>query len=273
MTAAAGTAACACLIPGEAPGVAGATGAFERVVEALRAWIFAAGRTDRTEVVAFPPVMSRRTLERSGYLAGFPHLLGSVHGMEGETDVVLTPAACYPSYPHLTGTLPDGGRELTMFGWCYRHEATHEPGRLRSFRIQEFVRAAEPETCTRWRDAWVDRGEELLSRLGLGVRREIASDPFFGRGNRLLAADQRQRRLKWELQVVLRSDVELTAVASFNDHEDHFARPFEIALPDGGTAHTACVGFGLERLALALVRAHGDDPGGWPAAVREELAL
>ena len=38
-------------------------------------------------------------------------------------------------------------------------------------------------------------------------------------------------------------------------------------------AHTACLGFGLERITLALVRRHGLDQDRWPAGVRAELAL
>ena len=38
---------------------------------------------------------------------------------------------------------------------------------------------------------------------------------------------------------------------------------------DGEVAHTACVGFGMERIALALFRTHGLDPERWPRRVRE----
>ena len=41
---------------------------------------------------------------------------------------------------------------------------------------------------------------------------------------------------------------------------------------DGRFAHSACIGFGLERIALALFAAHGFDPASWPAAVRGVLA-
>jgi hypothetical protein len=41
----------------------------------------------------------------------------------------------------------------------------------------------------------------------------------------------------------------------------------------GGAAHTACLGFGLERITLALLRTHGLDPDRWPSPVREELRL
>ena len=44
-----------------------------------------------------------------------------------------------------------------------------------------------------------------------------------------------------------------------------------IELSDGGVAHTACLGFGHERIVLALLRTHGLDPATWPEDVRQEL--
>ena len=49
------------------------------------------------------------------------------------------------------------------------------------------------------------------------------------------------------------------------------ASTFGIRLADGGVAHTACLGFGEERIVLALLRAHGLDTDDWPADVRERL--
>ena len=64
---------------------------------------------------------------------------------------------------------------------------------------------------------------------------------------------------------------EPTAVASFNYHQDHFSSVFGIQTSEGETAHTACLGFGEERITLALLQAHGLDPETWPADVRERL--
>jgi hypothetical protein len=58
---------------------------------------------------------------------------------------------------------------------------------------------------------------------------------------------------------------------SSNCHRDHFAVPFGIETADGAVAHSACVGFGIERVALALLRRHGLDPARWPAPVRDRL--
>ena len=42
---------------------------------------------------------------------------------------------------------------------------------------------------------------------------------------------------------------------------------------NGDKAHTGCVAFGLDRLALALFKTHGLDLGKWPAVVRENLSI
>jgi seryl-tRNA synthetase len=62
-----------------------------------------------------------------------------------------------------------------------------------------------------------------------------------------------------------------TAVASFNFHQEHFGSAFGIQLQDGRVASTACLGFGLERITLALLRAHGMVHSDWPTKVREKL--
>ena len=97
-----------------------------------------------------------------------------------------------------------------------------------------------------------------------------ANDPFFGRRGRMLAANQRSEALKLELLVQI-AGPEPTALASFNHHRDHFATIYGIELADGAIAHTACLGFGHERIVLALLRAHGFDPDRWPQAVRDQL--
>jgi hypothetical protein len=38
-------------------------------------------------------------------------------------------------------------------------------------------------------------------------------------------------------------------------------------------AHSACIGFGLDRITLALFATHGTDVEAWPEGVRSALAL
>jgi seryl-tRNA synthetase len=69
------------------------------------------------------------------------------------------------------------------------------------------------------------------------------------------------------------SDEQPTAIISLNYHQDHFGNIFGIRTADGATAHTACVGFGLERIALALFRQNGFDRARWSRSTREALGL
>lgn len=283
------------LLPGEAPGVWGFRIEFEQILSGLDRALVALDDQPRVEHAYFPPVLSRATLEQSGYLNSFPHLLGSIHAFQGgeaewresladgelmsdwpqrqsPTDVVMVPAACYHIYPRLTGELPVGGRAFSALGYCFRHEATSEIGRFKSFRIREFVRAGEAEACISWRDRWIERGLAFLRELGLDAAFEAASDPFFGRGHRLTRATQVQEQLKFELVAPMVGD-RRGAIASMNYHRDHFGDHFGIALDDAAVAHTACVGFGLERVTLALANRHGTRVAPWPASVREAICL
>jgi seryl-tRNA synthetase len=101
---------------------------------------------------------------------------------------------------------------------------------------------------------------------------DVASDPFFGRTGRMLSRSQREQALKFEVLVPI-AGPEPTAVASFNYHQEHFTERFGITMADGGVAHTACLGFGLERITLALLHAHGLALSDWPAAARQALEL
>ena len=239
-------------------------------------------------------MIDRRVLERVDYMDSFPQLAGTVHSffgkdkdaralsarihvgepwgeLMGQTDVVLNPAACYPVYPSLAGELPADGRLVTMTNWVFRHEPSPEPTRMQAFRVREFVRAGTPDLVVAWRDQWLQRGLDLLTSLGLPARSDVASDPFFGRAGKMLADGQKAQKLKFEVLVPVISEEKPTAVCSFNYHQEHFGEVFGIKAPGGAVAHTACLGFGLERVVMALFKTHGFVPAEWPAAVREKL--
>jgi seryl-tRNA synthetase len=278
------------------PGVYGHGAKFEEVRGLLDARLSSEARARGAEPLRFPPLLPRRQLESSGYLASFPHLAGSVYSFDGDerqaalqgeragrhedwgefqqmTELTLMPAACYPVYPAIAarGRLPQGGAFVDAGGsWVFRHEPSHDPARRQIFHQHELVRIGEPDAVLQWRDEWAQRGLDLLRALGLTAELDNANDPFFGRRGRMLASNQLQDRLKLELLVQI-TGPQPTALASFNHHRDHFGATYGIELADGGTAHTACLGFGHERIVLALLRTHGLDPDTWPAAARAEL--
>ena len=273
-----------------ADGVYARTGLYEDVLERLDALI-TAHREDGTEVFRFPPVMSRRDLERSGYLKSFPNLIGCcccLHGSEAEiraaadrpdggwtqslgaTEIVLSPAACYPIYPIAAarGTLPEGGLRFDVAADCFRREPSHDLDRLQSFRMREFVAIGAPHELSAFRERWIARAGDLAETLALPCWIEQASDPFFGRIGQMKAV-----ALKFELLVPLHSSEKPTACMSFNAHRDHFGLAWDIRTPDGAAAHTGCVAFGMDRLTIALFWTHGLDTAAWPESTRSALGL
>jgi len=279
----------------EAVGVYGRGATFDRVLTGLNAAITGLEAAAQPVMLRFPPVLGRRTIERCGYLHTFPHLLATAYSFEGNsrahaefveaaesgndwspfqrmTDVVLTPAACYAVYPHLSGALPEAGVMVDVESWCFRQELSSTPERMRAFRMREFVRLGKPDEVRSWRDAWLERAQEFLNSLGLAPSLAPANDPFFGDSAAFLKASQQEQELKFELSVGVLDGVR-AATISCNYHLDHFGSMFDIRLGADSAAHSGCVAFGLERLTLALFFAHGQNLSTWPAAVLDLLQL
>ncbi|KQQ45478.1 hypothetical protein ASF69_08765 [Rhizobium sp. Leaf311] len=277
-------------------GLYGRSGQFEDVISGFERLIGKFGGADNAEVIRFPPGINRAYFEKSGYMKSFPQLAGTVHSFcgceldhvsliksmdEGTdwtkdqkiTDIVLTPAACYPLYPTIAkrGNLPSGGGLYDIQSYCFRHEPSKDPARQQLFRMREYVRIGTQGDVTDFRQLWMDRGVEMMEKVGLDVKLEIANDPFFGRAGKMLANNQRDQNLKFELLMPVTSTANLTACMSFNYHQDSFGAKWGLNLADGAVAHTACVGFGLERIALALFAKHGLDVETWPQSVRDAL--
>jgi seryl-tRNA synthetase len=280
------------LVPTGVDGLYGRSGVFEDVIGRFEALVSRVGADDGAEVLRFPPAVTLRQLETSGYMKSFPQLVGTVHSFCGgdhdhlallakidagedwtrdqvADDVALTPAACYPLYPMMAaqGRLPPQGRLFDVQSYCFRHEPSTDPCRMQLFRMREYVRAGTPQQVENFRQQWVDRAKEIVGALELPFEIVPANDPFFGRAGKMMKLSQREQGLKLELVIPV-ANAQPTACLSFNYHQDHFASTWGLSLADGSMAHTGCVGFGLERLALALFKNHGLDVAGWPASVR-----
>lgn len=282
------------LIPTGAAGLYGRDERFERVVAAIDAQVCNLAAEDGPERVEFPPVLTRATFDRVGYLQTFPQLAGAVFSFSGgdrehaalvrrleagdryadaldQTDFALAPACCYPVYPAATGTLGQPGRIFELSAYCFRHEPSIDPMRMVAFRQREHVRLGTADQVLEWRARWMERVPAFFAQLDLDVATDVASDAFFGRAGRLMSSAQVEQELKFEFRVPVYGEEHATACASLNYHQSHFGDLFEIRTADGSGAHSSCIGFGLERCAVALFAVHGTAIDRWSDSVKARL--
>lgn len=277
-------------------GVYAYAGAFEDVVEHFDHYVTRRSAYLKPERMRFSGLLSRENYLKTSHIQNFPDLMGSVHSFTGgerdhmkmlnkhlngedwtsslaPAEVMLTPAACYPLYPTATGQLSSEGRLVDLRSFAYRHEPSIDPARIQHFRQREFVRLGTPEQALEHRDFWTVLAKEILTAVGLNIEVIPANDPFFGRAGQVMASSQLEQNLKLELIHPVATTEKPTAVTSTNYHMDYFGKAFDITLPGGEPAHSACIGFGMERVALALFMTHGFDIDQWPSDVRNILGL
>ena len=276
------------------PGLYARSSGYEAIVAGIDRLVTEAF-ADRSPVgLHFPPVLPRSTFARTSYLESFPDLMGSVHVFHGGDEehrellrrasrggawhellepgeVVLAPAACHALYPLCAGRLPAAGGCFEVRAECFRHEPSDDPARLQAFRMHEVVVLGGPDQVEAHRTDGLARAVGLLEGLGLEVGVVPATDPFFGRMGKVLAEGQRDEELKLEVVTPI-GGAEPTAVVSGNCHRDHFGGAFGIEQANGAPAHSSCVGFGVDRVALALLATHGTEPARWPAGLWEVVA-
>jgi seryl-tRNA synthetase len=285
------------LIETSADGVYGHGAGFAMVADAVAGTVRRL-TADGAEHMRFASVMPRSALEQIGYFRNFPHLLGTVHcfcGSEAEhrqlirkhdagedwlggqvaSELVLIPAACYPVYGILArrGAVPHQGHTVQVEANCFRHEPSKDPIRLQSFHMHEIVRVGAEQDVLAFRDGWLDKAPAIFAEWGLQGSVDPADDPFFGRTAVVMAKSQRMNELKFEWRIAISDREKPTACLSANYHLDSFGKAVGLSLPDGGPAHSACVGFGIERITLALLRQHGTDLADWPIDVARALGF
>lgn len=285
------------LIASGVKGVYGRSGEFEKIIEGFDNLVTEAGAHKNPEVIRFPPIFNRKHYLDNDHIETMPDLLGSIHSYKGDerthrkmlekvhandpswtdfleaTDVMMAPAACYPLYPTVSGTLPEGGRLFDLQSFVFRHEPSDDPARMQIFRMHEYVYIGSPQQALEHRAYWLEKGQQILWSVGLDVHAEVANDPFFGRGGKVLKASQKEQELKFELVIPICRKDKPTAIASCNCHMDHFGTIYNINQANGEVAHSSCVGFGLERIALALLKTHGMTPAHWPSEIKQKLRL
>jgi seryl-tRNA synthetase len=222
----------------------------------------------------YPVMVPNEVLAEVGYFGHFPqhvtfcsHLPGDLpvlQAVAGEAKAsgtaprvasrlaepghVLTPAVCLPCYRQHRGAVIDGVRTLTMQNHVFRYEGTTFVPLQRGwdFTVRDIVFFGSGEELSRLRNEVMDRTIALCAELGLHVTIELANDPFFLDTSRDKAVYQRMGEVKYELLFPLH-DGRALAASSFNLHRDFYTSVYDIRLPNGELAESACMGFGIER--------------------------
>lgn len=264
--------------------------------DALDRFILANNFSLKTVHLRFPPTIDIGVLKNNGYFSSFPKFAGCISSFSESlgkhedllysllcdepiepylqsTGLALTPAACYPIYPAIAkaGPLPEDGKIVSVYSWCFRHEPSADPARRCAFRMREFVYLGSKEGALQFRQNWIEAAQNIVSKLDLAAQLSIANDPFFGDGAEQMVKIQQEERLKYEILLPITSEEKPNACISFNYHKTHFSSTWGIYQANGELAHSACVGFGVERLMLAFLARHGSDPSVWPETVKEHL--
>ncbi|MER5950419.1 aminoacyl--tRNA ligase-related protein [Streptomyces sp. NPDC001904] len=218
-----------------------------------------------------PPLLPAAGLARLDYFRNFPHLGVPAGRFDPEgldaladggppvdaalraTGHLLPSATCYGLLLSLEGQdVGEEGLRLSATGRCFRNE-THYDGlrRLHGFHMREVLYLGTKDGCVEHLDRGAEFVTDLAERLGLGLTRAAADDPFYDRQGsraRLMALDP----VKHEYSV---SDG--TAIASVNRHRNFFGERLGISAGTHGSAFSACVAFGVERWVHAMILTHG----------------
>ncbi len=222
----------------------------------------------------FPFLIRCRDLDTFDYFDNFPHLgLAATRLDPGRLGTLLTQAprpldripadvtepaafalpsaACYAIYLDLAGsTLPAAGATRTTLGTCFRNE-DHYSGlqRLLGFSMREIVFIGSEDGAKQHLRRAKDAATTMCAGLGLDLRLEVATDPFFDK-NSSKAKMQRLFPVKEEFVV------NGLAIGSVNYHRNFFGERCSIQAGEA-IAHTSCLAFGLERWVHALTERFG----------------
>lgn len=197
----------------------------------------------------------------------------SVEGMLEKVKMVAAPSVCYTCYYSLRNREIRGNMVITAKNRCSRNEPQGYGSlrRLKNFTMREIIFLGEREFVLRQRQKMLDATRELMTSLGMAGKIQSAHDPFFTNDAAYKAIFQESFRLKYEWLAYLPFDKQYLAICSVNLHNDSFGKAFGIRLAGGDVAQSACVGFGLERWAYAVLSQFGFDRRAWPESVRRRF--
>ena len=248
----------------------------------------------------FPSLIGADALDACKYIRSFPHSLTLASHLREDLESIrefaesarwdgsglqcpreslspaeclLAPSVCFHWYAWLRESRLPEPRSITAVGKCFRYESGNLKTleRLWDFTMREIIFVGPRQFVLDQRQKAIDETVALLDEWGLAYEIASATDPFFIEDYSSQTMFQSAFDLKYEVQALLPYKQDTLAVGSFNYHQDFFGRSFNISGESEEALHTSCVGFGLERLALAFFAQHGLETGCWPDEVRKEM--
>ena len=248
----------------------------------------------------FPSLIGADTLARCRYFQAFPHSLSFVSHLREDleaiqsfrtsaqftgtrlehapdvlssTSCLLAPSVCFHYYAWLQDTVQPTPLTVGAIGKCFRYESGNLTGleRLWDFTMREIIFVGSREHVLDGRQRVIDATAVMLDELEFSYEIKSATDPFFVEDFSTQSTFQKAFDLKFEIRADLPYKRGSLAAGSFNFHQDFFGRSFEISQANGDPVFTGCIGFGLERMALAFLAQYGLDVARWPRAVSKAL--
>lgn len=254
---------------------------------------------------AYPAVIHLTTLDKTNHFTSFPEHLHFLSHLRDDLDVIesfsqsvreaggwrpeapldttrqfakpafaMNPSTCYHCYEGLQGESLEGdGLIRTAISKCHRYEAKNHSdfGRLLDFSMREIIFVGKPEFVREMRMKAVELLKALAAEWELDCIIENANDPFFTNDFQVKASFQRNQEMKYEMRLTIPYLNKTIACSSVNFHSTAFGSAFDIKLGKR-PATTGCVGFGIERWALAFLAQFGPREENWPRAFREQYA-
>lgn len=245
---------------------------FMKVMQLFDTIILIWATKDKAIEYLYPDFYCSKDLEKCNYLHQFyPHCVFSSVNADDYfspdtlkySGFVNNPAICMHSYIQYQNSIikEDQPIVITAKGKCKRneHNGFYSLERLLDFTMREVVFIGTAEYVVQKRNEYMDKARQLVEDLHLDGKIMLSNDPFFKKEDETKVLFQKRFKLKYELLLKNPQSNNEVAVASFNYHNVNFSKSYKIHLADHRLAHTACVAFGLERLAFTYLMQVGVD--------------
>ncbi len=245
-----------------------------------------------------PNVISIDSLSKTNHLSSFPEHLHFISHLEENLDnidnfankskqenldqtksilktanpeIVHNPSTCYNCFAALKNKKIQNNMAVTAKSACHRYESSNhnELGRLLEFDLREVIFLGSPDYVRQTRKETLDLVKALSNEWELGGSLQTENDPFFTSDFEVKAKHQRNMKMKYEFRAYLSKKKQSLSIMSSNLHSLTFSKAFNITC-DLFPVHTGCLGFGVERFAIALVSQHGSDPDKWPKILKKD---